>query len=292
MTVRDQKPLAIFLLIFTSTIWGSSFILIKKGLLVFSVEQVALLRVLFAYSVLLPIALFHFKKYIKNYGIPLFISGITGNLIPAFLFAKAQTQLDSGITGVLNSLTPLFTLILGVLFFKFKLLNRHIIGILLGLAGSVSLSLINKTGNWGSVNFYVVFVIIASMCYGFNVNYVKKHLQKIPSIRLTGMALFFIGPPAMIYLFMTDFTTRISTLEGAWTALGYLAILGIVNTAFALVLFWRLLKITTPVVASSVTYIIPIVALIIGLWDGEQIFLLHILGMALIIAGVYIVNRR
>jgi len=289
---EKHRTLAIILLLVTSVIWGSSFILIKKGLVVYSVEQVALLRILFAYSVLLPSAIIHLKKYFKNHGWHLFISGLTGNLIPAFLFAKAQTQLDSGVTGVLNSLTPLFTLLIGIYLFHLKLYPKQLTGILIGLAGSIGLSLINKSGALGSVNYFVFYVILASFFYGFNVNFVKKYLSGIPSVLLTGLALFFIGPPALLYLLSTDFIEIVSTQSGALEALGYLAILGIVNTALALILFFRLLKLTSPVVASSVTYIITIVALVIGFLDGEQFFALHFLGVFLIITGVYLVNRK
>ncbi len=289
---KKHQTLALIILIVTSIIWGSSFILIKKALQVYSVQQVALLRILFAYLVLLPNALVHIKRHIKPHGWQLLVSGLTGNLIPAFLFAKAQTQLDSGITGVLNSLTPLFTLLIGIFLFHLKLYRQQLVGILVGLAGSIGLSLINKSGVLGSINYFVFFVIAASFFYGFNVNYVKKYLSDIPSIQLTGLALFFIGPPAMLYLFLTDFTERVATQSGSMEALGYLAILGIVNTALALIMFFKLLKMTSPVVASSVTYIIPVVALIIGFLDGEQLFALHFFGMALIFGGVYIVNRK
>ncbi len=289
---KKHQTLALIILIVTSIIWGSSFILIKKALQVYSVQQVALLRILFAYLVLLPNALLHIKRHIKPHGWQLLVSGLTGNLIPAFLFAKAQTQLDSGITGVLNSLTPLFTLLIGIFLFHLKLKHQQLVGILVGLAGSIGLSLINKSGLLGSINYFVFFVIAASFFYGFNVNYVKKYLSDIPSVQLTGLALFFIGPPAMVYLFLTDFTERVATQSGSLEALGYLAILGIVNTALALIMFFKLLKMTSPVVASSVTYIIPVVALIIGFLDGEQLFALHFFGMALIFGGVYIVNRK
>ncbi len=289
---KKHQTLALIILIVTSIIWGSSFILIKKALQVYSVQQVALLRILFAYLVLLPNALLHIKRHIKPHGWQLLVSGLTGNLIPAFLFAKAQTQLDSGITGVLNSLTPLFTLLIGIFLFHLKLKHQQLVGILVGLAGSIGLSIINKSGLLGSINYFVFFVIAASFFYGFNVNYVKKYLSDIPSVQLTGLALFFIGPPAMLYLFLTDFTERVATQSGSLEALGYLAILGIVNTALALIMFFKLLKMTSPVVASSVTYIIPVVALIIGFLDGEQLFALHFFGMALIFGGVYIVNRK
>lgn len=288
----SNKRLAAFILIFVALVWGASFILIKKALLVYSPVQVALARIFFAYIVLAPSALIYIKKHFKQNGWQLAFSGLTGNLIPAFLFAKAQTQLASGIAGVLNSLTPLFTLLIGIFFFKSKIVRGHVIGILFGLAGSVGLSLINPRGELGNINVYAWLVIIASFCYALNVNFIKKYLGKIHSVQLTALALFFVGPPSLIYLLSTDFLEITSTHAGGWLALGYLAFLGIVNTALALVLFFRLLQMTSPVAASSVTYIIPVIALIIGVIDGETIFFMHIIGMILIIIGVYLVNRR
>ncbi len=157
---NKNRTLAVALLLVTSIIWGSSFILIKKGLLVYSAEQVALLRILFAYIVLLPSALIHLKKYFKTHSWKFLVSGMTGNLIPAFLFAKAQTQLDSGITGVLNSLTPLFTLLIGVFLFHLKMHRQQVIGILIGLAGSIGLSLINGNGSLGAINYYVFLLLL------------------------------------------------------------------------------------------------------------------------------------
>ncbi|MCB0281321.1 MAG: DMT family transporter [Calditrichae bacterium] len=291
MTDRNKK-LASFILIFVALVWGASFILIKKALLVYSPVQVALARIFFAYIVLVPSAVMYFKKYFKQNGWQLAFSGIIGNLIPAFLFAKAQTQLASGIAGVLNSLTPLFTLLIGIYFFKNKIIRGHVIGILFGLAGSVGLSLINPRGELGSINVYAWLVIVASFCYALNVNFIKKYLGEIQAVRLTALALFFVGPPSLIYLLTTDFLKITTSHSDGWLALGYLAFLGIVNTALALVLFFRLLQMTSPVAASSVTYVIPVIALLFGVMDGETIFFMHIIGMFLIIIGVYLVNRR
>jgi len=292
MTEKSQNGLALALLLAVAVIWGSSFILIKKGLLVYSPQQVALLRVSFAWIVLVPSALIHLRRYFKKSGWLLAVSGIIGNFIPAFLFATAQTQLDSGITGILNSLTPLFTMVVGVLAFSLAMQARQLMGLLLGLSGSIVLSLIGSGGTLGSMNFYALFVILASFCYGTNVNIIKKYFAGIPSFRLTAMSLFFIGPPSLVLLFLTDFNQRLVDSPGAWQALGFLAVLGIVNTSIALVLFNKLIKMTSPVTASSVTYIIPVIALVFGVWDGEPFYMWHVLGMSMIVGGVYLINRR
>lgn len=287
--MKKERILIPILLLATSVIWGSSFILIKRGLLAFSPEQVGLLRIVFAWIVLFPIALFHFKTYLKRSG-ALIVCGLTGNLIPAILFAVAQTNLDSGITGVLNALTPLFTLAIGFLFFSAQVKKVQFWGIIIGLLGSVSLSLINKGGQLGSINFFVTFVILASLLYGVNVNFIKRYLSDIPSLKLTALALFFMGPPSLLYLFFTDFLTIVTTHSQAIESLIYIAILGILNTAVALILFFKLLQLTNALVASSVTYIIPVIALLLGFLDGETVGFYHFMGMLIILAGVYMVN--
>ncbi len=287
----STKRLALLLLMITAFIWGSSFILIKRGLEVFSATQVGLLRIAFAMLAMLPLALHSFKRYYKGRFWQLLVAGLSGNLLPALLFATAQTHLDSGLTGVLNALTPLFAMLVGVLLFRFRFIPRQLLGLIIGLSGATVLSFIGKSGSWESFNIYTLLVAAASFLYGFNVNWIKRFLSDMPSPNLTALSLFLMGVPAMIMLFFGDFVTRMETIPGAWTALGYLTILGVVNTAFALILFFKLLQIASPVTASSVTYIIPVIALLIGFWDGEALGWIHLLGMGLILTGVIIINR-
>ncbi|HHM01712.1 MAG TPA: DMT family transporter [Caldithrix abyssi] len=287
----STKRLALFLLMVSALIWGSSFILIKRGLEVFSATQVGLLRIAFAMLAMLPLALHSFKRYYKGRLWRLLVAGLSGNLLPALLFAAAQTHLDSGLTGVLNALTPLFAMLVGVLLFRFRFIPRQLLGLIIGLSGATMLSFIGKSGSWGSFNIYTLLVAAASFLYGFNVNWIKRFLTDMPSANLTALSLFLVGVPAIIILLGGDFFWRVQTTPGAWKALGYLAILGVINTAFALILFFKLLQIASPVTASSVTYIIPAIALLIGFWDGEALGWLHLLGMGLILTGVIIINR-
>ncbi len=279
-------------MVFLSIIWGSSFILIKKGLDVFPAEQVGTIRVVFAFIVMLPIALKHFQAIYKTRWKKIFILGMVANLIPALLFALAQTKISSSLTGILNSLTPIFTLIIGTISFKAVIKREQVWGLIISFTRSISLSFISSKGNLGSFNYYALFVIAATICYGVGVNMIKHYFQKVNSVVLTSLAMFSIGPFALIFLLTTDFTFRIANVEGAMLSLLYLFILGAVGTALALVLFNRLIQITSPVFASTVTYLIPIVAVIWGIIDGESLFLLHFIGMILIILGVYIVNRN
>ena len=281
----------ILILAILSIIWGSSFILIKKGLVVFNAGQVGTLRIVIAFLVSLPMACKHLKTVYKKYWKKLFVFGMVSNLIPAILFAYAETGLSSALAGVLNSLTPMFILLVGLLIFHISVNRGQIIGLFIGLAGSVLLSFVDSMGHLGNFNHFALFVIIATICYGFSANMVKVYFQTIDSTILLSLSLFSVGPLAAVYLFSTDVITRLAHVEGAWSSLGYLFILGSVGTVFALILFYRLVQMTTPVFASIVTYLIPIAAVAWGLLDGETLFPLHFVSIGLIIFGVYIMNR-
>jgi drug/metabolite transporter (DMT)-like permease len=292
LKITDEKTKAWLLLIACAFIWGASFILIKKGLETYAPDQVGTIRVFFAFLVMLPFAVYKLKTVYIFYWKKLLFLGLLANLLPAIMFATAQTEISSSISGILNSLTPIFTLIVGVLFFRGKMKGGQILGLLIGFAGTLGLIFVNNTGGLGNFNYYALLIILATLFYGISANYIKANLSHIHSITLTSLAMFAIGPLALLYLLVnTDFIHRLTNLPGAWESLGYLFILGAIGTAFALVLFNRLIQMTSAVFASSVTYLIPIMAVIWGVIDGESLFPLHFVGMGLIIAGVYIVNR-
>lgn len=289
--IKNRNLQAWLLLLTLAIIWGSSFILIKKGLDVFSPGQVGSLRLVFAFLFLIAFAVPNIRSVPKEKWKYIILVGVISIMIPAFLFAIAQTKLTSSITGILNALTPLFTLIIGVVIFKFKMKFLQLIGLLLGFVGSISLSFIDSEGGFGQMNYFVLFIVVATICYGAGSNIVKARLSDVNSTVLASLSLLVIGPFTVVYLFSTDFIGRVISIEGSWEALGYIAILGIIGTGLALALINRLIQITTPVFASSVTYLIPIVAVMWGLLDNEKLYLMHYAGMVLIIAGVYIVNK-
>jgi len=288
----DHKALPFLLLILLGIIWGSSFILIKKGLDVFPPLQVGTIRIFFAYIVILPIALTKLRTYFARDWKKFLLVGLLGNFFPAILFAIAETGLSSSLAGILNALTPIFTLIIGVLAFSTGMNKYQTAGLFLGFIGSGALSFIGSGGNFGTFNYYALFVILATLFYGININLLKKYFPHLNSVVLTSLAMFTIGPLAIMYLVFSDFMVILTTNESAPLALLYLFILGAVGTSLALILFNKLIQITTPVFASTVTYIIPIAAVLWGIIDGEFISLIHFVGMALIISGVYIVNKN
>jgi drug/metabolite transporter (DMT)-like permease len=290
---EGQKSTPIILLIALSVIWGTSFILMKRGLVVYTPGEVGAIRVVAAALFLLPVSIIRLRELKSLDLIKLFFSGMMGIFIPAFLFATAQTRMDSAITGILNSLTPICVLFIGAVFFKQRFKPTALIGIFIGLAGTTLLIMSRTGGELGGVNFYAMLVIFACICYGINVNFIKFMLPDLKSLTITSVAVLLIGPFALAYLLLfTPFTTTLHENERGWEALGYIVLLGIMSTSIATLLFNRLIKISTPLFASSSTYIIPIVAVIWGLLDGERLAPGHFIGMAAIIAGVYIANKK
>jgi drug/metabolite transporter (DMT)-like permease len=285
------------LLLLLASIWGTSFILMKKGLAVFSPLELGAARVSVAALLLLPFALQHVQRVQRGRIKWLLLSGIVGTLLPAFLFAYAETKLASGLAGVLNALTAVFTLVVGALFFGQRLTGLRVLGIGLGLAGTMVLMLLGGSGGdatpTGEGNaWYGLYIVVATIGYGFSVNVIKNHLQSIQPVAVTSLLLLFIGGPALAFLLLgTDFLHKLATVPGAWTAFGYIALLATMSTAIAMVLFNKLIHQSTALFASSNTYLIPVVALGWGLLDGEVINVWHLLGMAIILLSVFIIHR-
>ncbi|MDX9696683.1 MAG: DMT family transporter [Bacteroidales bacterium] len=280
-------------LLFLAFIWGSSFILMKKGLRSYSHDQVAALRMFISFLAFLPFGLKNLKKITKDNFFSLLVVGFIGSAIPAFLFTRAQTQIDSSLAGMLNSMTPLFTLILGLLFYKSKAGFVNIIGIFLGLIGALGLIAFSADSGelFGNINYYGLLIVFATICYGINVNQVKYKIKDLNGLELTSIAFMFVGPVAGIYLLFTDFSFALSTNDYILN-LGFIAILSVVGTMMALIIFNTLIQNTSALFGSSVTYIIPVFAIMWGLFDGEQIRLIHFFWISLIFLGVYLVNIK
>lgn len=284
------------LLILLALIWGSSFILIKRGLAVFSPGEVGAYRIVSAAVVLLPLSLTRIKNLSKRQIRNLVVAGFVGSFFPAFLFAKAQTELSSSLTGVLNALTPLFVVLVGALFFHSRITKRNGVGLFIAFVGVLILISIRQGGGLGSfneINGYVFYVLLATLFYGINLNLIKYWFVALKPVEITAISLLMVLPVALIYLFVgTSFSFKLVHHEGALEAIGYLTILGVLGTALALIIFNGLVKMVTPVFASSVTYLVPIIAVIWGVLDGEILEETHYLGMIAIILGVWIGNSR
>ena len=277
-------------LILLAIIWGSSFILMKRGLDVYSYTQVAALRLFIAFLSLTPFLLRAVKVVQKKHIIPIVVMALFGNGIPAFLFTKAQTQLDSSLVGILNSLVPLFTLLLGVYFFRTKPTKTNIAGIIIGLFGAVFLTY-STIGGGVEINDYVFLVILATVMYAISINVIKKYLQDLDALSISSLAFLMIGPFSAIYIFNTDFLVLSASSEGLESLL-YIVLLAVVGTSLAVVIFNQLISRSSAIFASSVTYLIPIVAIFWGIFDGEKVTLIHLLSVVIILSGVYLVNKK
>ncbi len=289
---EGKSTVALGLLILLALIWGSSFILIKKGLVALTPEEVGSLRIVAASIVLLPFAVGQFRKIASNHWKYLISVGLAGSLIPSFLFAIAQTQLDSAVVGILNALTPLFTILIASLLYGHRHRKRVYIGVFIGFFGSVFLITAGNGGGISGINPYALLIVMATIFYATNLNLIKEHLQGLNALTITSISLTIVGPAAAIYLLgFTDFLDKMDAGVAFWWSAGYIVLLGVLGTSIALIIFNHIVRLTNPLFTSSVTYVIPIIAVGWGLSDGETLTMLHYLGMLLIISGVYVANR-
>ncbi|HUS02297.1 MAG TPA: DMT family transporter [Chitinophagaceae bacterium] len=279
----------IFILL--SFIWGSSFILMKLSSLELNGLQIASVRISSAGFVFLPLALFHISKVPKNKIGIIFLSGLFGNLFPAFLFAIAiSKKVDSSLAGILNSLTPLLVIIISILFFKNRVHFKKIAGVLIGFIGLLILSL-SKGGITGTNFWFAFLILIATLFYGINVNIVIYYLKEVDPFKITTISLAFICVPAFIVLLQQNVIGLV--LEDAnyrWPVLASV-ILGVIGSAAATWLFYILIKRAGGIFASLVTYGIPVVAILWGIIFKENVTMIQVGCLAFILAGVYLANR-
>lgn len=292
--MNQRTPIVAWgLFVFLALVWGSSFILMKRGLEVFTPLQVAALRLVIAGGILFPLVWDKARQLSRREWQVVLTVGFIGNAIPAFLFPLAETQINSATAGILNALSPLFVLVLGLAFFGARFSGRQTLGVLIGFAGALVLVL----GGAGPISLggrvgYTLLVVLATAGYGLSTNLMKRYLNHTPALLASGFALLGASLPYLVYLVFFSGVGKVMQTPGAWTGLGYIAILGAVGTASALIAFYRLVQLTDPIFSSSVTYLIPLVALGWGMLDGERLEPLQYLGMGVILVGVYLANRK
>ncbi len=281
-----------FIFIVLSIIWGSSFVLIKEGLVALSAYQVASLRIVFSGIVLLPTAVKYFTIIPKNKLLIIFMSGVLGSLLPAYLFCIAEEGIDSALAGTLNSLTPIFVIITGALFFNSTTTPNKIFGIIISFTGSILL-LFSKGHMQESQNLlYISFVVLATIFYGFNVNMVHTHLSNIGSLQIAAVALTLNAVPALLVLVFTGYFGLPLSDKGILFSTAASAVLGIFGTAVASIIFYMLVKRAGAIFASMVTYGIPFVAIIWGIVYHEEVGWKQVACLLIILLGVYIANRK
>lgn len=287
----DSKQLKWFYLVTLALIWGSSFILIKKGLVGLTPMQLGSLRIIFAAIFLLLIG---FKSLAKIPHVKwkyIALTATLGTFIPAFLFAVAQTQIDSTVSSILNSLTPLNTLIFGVFAFGLTFRRPQVFGVVIGLIGTFLL-IINGAMHHPEQNYYyAILVLIASVCYAINVNLIKKYLSDLSPLSITTGNFLILLLPALVVLFFSDFF-HVIHVESVQHSTVFILILGVVGTGIANIIFFKTIQISSPVFATSVTYLIPVVAFGWGLLDNEMLTPVQFLGAFIILFGVYLSAKK
>jgi len=295
LVIPQKRPLLAWLLLCTlALVWGSSFILIKRSLVAFPPEQVAAGRLVFAMLFFAPFLARQSQQAdvrvaVKHRWVALLASAVLGFVIPAFLFAEAGAHLNSSLAGALNSVSPLFTLLIGAAFFGQALNIRQVVGILLGLAGSLLLVFFSASGSF-QINGYALLVVGATVCYGLNTNLISRYIKHLPALVSTSWLFAFAGPISLLTLLPTDFLTRVLAGHNAWP-LAALITLGVVGSGLMSIFFNRVMQLSSPLFAASVTYLIPIVALFWGVLDGETIYAVQFAGMGVCLGGIWLINK-
>ncbi len=288
----QDKQIKWLVLLGLAVVWGSSFILMKLALIGLSPIQIGALRMIIAGLFMLIIAFNKLKLIQKRHWKYLLYNGLVGTFFPVFLFSYAVQQIDGGIVAILNSLTPLNTLWVGVLFFGFDFTRKQFMGIIIGLIATVLLISKSADLNPDDNYWYALLVVVATVGYALNVNILKKHLSDLDSVAISLGNYFVLLIPAFIVLLFTGFFNQPFTSQPILSALGYMTILAVLGTALASIFFAQLVKMSTPLFASSVTYLIPIVAIIWGNIFGEKIYFSQILLGLVILMAVYLVNNK
>ncbi|MDG1915083.1 MAG: DMT family transporter [Crocinitomix sp.] len=285
------------LLILLSLIWGSSFILMKKSMVpvgdetVMGPYQVGSLRIFFAGLVLMPIALRHLKYLKTEVFWWLLLVGTAGNLIPALLFTLAETKINSSLAGVLNMGTSFFVVLIGVVIYKSKPSRAQLAGLILGAFGLYQILKVQLDFESGTL-LYASFVLVATFCYGVGLTTIKFKLNTVSPVVITSLSFFIITFPALAIGLYTDAFTPIMNHPDGLTSLGYLIVLSVLGTAFAVFIFTKLVSISSHIFATGVTYLIPVVAVFIGQFTGEKFDLYNLIWVAVILIGVYLMNKK
>ena len=290
MDKNTKKWIYLFLL---SGIWGSSYILIKKGLIGLSPIQLACFRIVITSFILVFFGLRHVSNLSRDQWKWLSVTGFFGTFFPTFLFAYSETKIDSSVVAVLNGLTPLFTLFIAVFFFSYTFKKLQFFGVTVGLLGTVMLIYDEYSSKPFSNANYSLLVLIASLCYGFNVNILKYKLKGVSSIGVAIGNFLAITPPALVLLVLSDFSWKtFYREEDIMTSLLFVFILASMGTALAKVMFNELVSISSPVFSVSTTYLLPIVAIGWGILDGESFGISKFISAFIILIGIYLITKK
>lgn len=288
---QEQKKWAYLFTL--AIVWGSSFILIKKGLVGLTPLQLGSLRTVISSLFIFMIGYKSLKTILNPQWKWVILSGFIGTFLPAFLFAFAETEVDSGIVSILNALVPLNATLIGLAIFKIASTKTQIFGVILGFIGASMLIFNSMELNPDQNYLYAGFVVLATVMYGFNVNIIKHYLQEVKPIAIaTGNFIAIVIPALIVLIFSGFFTAQTFEQQSIYSSIRFVAILAVFGTVMAKIIFNNLIQISSPVFASSVTYLMPLVALLWGLFDGELFGLDQGLASLLILGGIYLANKK
>lgn len=291
MPTRPPSAFDWFLLVLLAAVWGASFLFIKRSVEIFNPVQMAMWRMVIATAIYVPIAAAFWSKIDWKRWRWLAVVAFCGSAIPNFLFAVAQQHVASSLAGVLNSLTPLFTLGVGVAFFQQEFTRHKLIGVVVGLAGAVLLIFFNKSGAVSGNAFYAALCALATVCYAINANAVNRHLRDQHPAGIASAAFVVTGGLFVAGLWWSGGWDALWTHPRGWAGLGYIAYLAAMGTVVGSILYFWLLQRTSAVFATSVTYLLPVTALLLGLFDGETIGTAEVTGTAVILTGLYLARK-
>ena len=281
-----------FYLVILSLIWGSSFILIKKGLVGLNSVQLASLRMIFAASVIYVYSYNSIKKIPKKSWKWIVITAYLGTFFPVYLISYGQTEIESGLASIITTVTPINTLIIGIIFFSLTFSIKQLLGLFIGLVGAVLLLYEASETNLNSNIYFSFFIYLTTVGYAASVNLIKKYLTNIPPEAVTAGIFLSISPPAIIVLYFSDFTDLNFQDPLILKSIFFVLVLGVFGSAIAQTLFNKFVKISSPIFASAVTYTMPVVAIFWALIDGEILSIMQFFATAIILIGVYLVNKR
>ena len=281
-----------FYLAILSLIWGSSFILIKKGLVGLNSVQLASLRMIFAATVIYIYSYNSIKKIPKKSWKWIVITAYLGTFFPVYLISYGQTEIESGLASIITTVTPINTLIIGIIFFSLTFSIKQLLGLFIGLVGAVLLLYEASETNLNSNIYFSFFIYLTTVGYAASVNLIKKYLTNIPPEAVTAGIFLSISPPAIIVLYFSDFTDLNFQDPLILKSIFFVLVLGVFGSAIAQTLFNKFVKISSPIFASAVTYTMPVVAIFWALIDGEILSIMQFFATAIILIGVYLVNKR
>jgi drug/metabolite transporter (DMT)-like permease len=296
--LKKIKAEAWVLLIVLSLIWGSSFILMKKGLEAYPPMQMASLRICIAALCLLPVAIRHIRSITRKQFFYIMLFGLTNAGLPAFLFAESETVVSSSTAGILNSLTPIFTFLVGVIFFRIVFNWNGLAGVLIGFAGACLLIFYGKNAgpslfSANSEILYAAMIVVATICYGFASNIIKAHLQQVPGYVVSAYSyLVFAFPLSIWLLFFSTFPSILTHHPEGVHSLLFISILAIMGSALAIILVVRLIQVSSALFGSFVTYLIPVVAIGWGLLSNESVTYVTIISLLVIITGIIVASMK